>query len=95
MRHPNAPLHIILRHRFFDAFASGEKTLEWRRLGARWNEVTCRPGRRVVLMRGYTRAGALQGRITAYEVRPALDGSTYAPGTPCAVMTIALDEKAP
>ena len=86
-------MHFILRHRFFDAFKAGEKTREWRRLNARWNADTCRLGRRVVLMRGYTRAGRLQGVITAYEVRPAPDGSTYAPGTPCAVMTIALDEK--
>ena len=94
MRQPDRPLHIILRHRFFDAFASGKKTLEWRRLGGRWNADTCRPGRRVVLMRGYATTGRLQGTITAFEERPAPDGSTYAPGTPCAVLTIALDKKA-
>lgn len=89
------PLHVILRHRFFDAFASGEKTREWRRHNERWNAQTCRPGRRVVLMRGYSHAGSLDGTITAFEILPAPDGSTYQAGTACAVFTIELDSPRP
>ena len=90
-RDSEEPLHVILRHRFFDAFASGEKTREWRRHNGRWNAETCAPGRRVVLMRGYSHTGSLSGTITAFEILPAPDGSTYAPGTPCAVFTIELN----
>jgi hypothetical protein len=50
------PLFIPLRACWFDAFACGEKTEEWRRHGPRWNANVCRVGRPVVLSRGYSGA---------------------------------------
>ena len=89
-------LRIILRYRFFDAFASGEKTLEWRRYNHRWNERVCRVGRQVVLLRGYNPHPILTGRIVAYATRPSPESITsFAPGTRCAVMSIAIDPARP
>jgi hypothetical protein len=50
---PERALFVPLLGQWFDAFACGEKTEEWRKLGPRWNENTCRRGRRVILARGY------------------------------------------
>lgn len=47
------PLFAPLLSEWFDAFAAGTQTEEWRRLGPRWNEGTCRVGRSIVLARGY------------------------------------------
>jgi len=48
------PLFIPLKGEYFDAFARGEKRQEFRPWGKRWNERTCRIGRRVVLSRAAT-----------------------------------------
>lgn len=47
------PLFIPLKAEFYDAFARGEKTTEYRLEGPRWNAKTCRVGRPVTLARGY------------------------------------------
>lgn len=62
------PLFIPLRRAYFEAFARGEKREEFRRLGARWNSSTCRPGRRVVLSLGYGRASRLPGVVSSFRV---------------------------
>lgn len=86
------PLFVPLKKQWFDLFASGEKTAEWRRYGPGWNERTCRPGRRVVLALGYTRT-RLAGVVTSFQVRPARGPAAelYGEGTMCAVIAIALD----
>lgn len=43
------PLFIPLKGEFYEAFADGSKTVEYRRYGPRWNERTCERGRPVVL----------------------------------------------
>lgn len=48
------PLFIPLRRVWFEAFERGEKAVEYRAYGARWNERTCRPGRRATLSLGYS-----------------------------------------
>lgn len=50
------PLFIPLRTRWFRAFACGEKTIEYRVYGARWNERTCILDRPVILSHGYSGA---------------------------------------
>lgn len=60
------PLFIPLKAQHFDAFERGEKTTEYRLYGPRWNETTCRPGRHVVLSRGYGKQRRLLGKITAF-----------------------------
>lgn len=72
------PLFLPLKAKYFDAFARGEKTDELRKYGPRWNEQTCKPGRAVVLSRGYGKADRLRGVITGFK--PQLGstfGSTY------------------
>lgn len=66
------PLFIPLRAEFFDAFAAGTKTTEYRRRGPRWNAETCRIGRRVVLSRGYGSARRLSGTVVGfcYDTEP-------------------------
>ena len=86
------PLFIVLRREWFDAFGSGSKTDEWRRYGPRWNEKTCRIGRRVILSLGYT-PRRLFGVVVAFRVRKATGpaAAIYGQGTPCAVIEIRLD----
>lgn len=58
------PLFVPLKTRYFRAFESGVKTIEYRKAGPRWNEATCTVGRSVVLSHGYSGA-----RIAARVVR--------------------------
>jgi hypothetical protein len=66
---PQKALFIPLTGQWFDAFASGQKTVEYRRAGPRWNARTCVIGRRVVLSHGYSGA-RLTGVITSYAEVP-------------------------
>ena len=62
-----APLFIPLRREYFEAFERGEKTIEYRKLGPRWNEETCRLGRRVTLSLGYGKQRRLYGVVTSFH----------------------------
>lgn len=59
------PLFIPLNSAPFDAFRKGEKKVEYRSYGPRWNEQTCVVGRPVVLSRGYGKQARLTGTIRA------------------------------
>lgn len=67
MKPSEKPLFIPLKTEFFAAFASGEKTVEFRPYGARWNERTCAIGREVVLSCGYGKSNRLRGVIYGFE----------------------------
>jgi hypothetical protein len=86
------PLFIPLRRQWFDAFADGSKTEEWRRYGARWNEGTCALGRAVTLSCGYSGA-RLSGRVSSFRTEPASGGAAelYGAGAVCAVVGISLE----
>ena len=72
------PLFIPLKTKWFNQFKSGEKTVELRRYGKRWNESTCRVGRAVVLSRGYGKQDRLNATIWMFYRRKAdTFGSTY------------------
>lgn len=63
------PLFIPLRTQWFRAFEAGEKTVEYRAYGPRWNERTCAPGRSAVLSHGYS--GARLSRVVEkFELLP-------------------------
>ena len=47
------PLFIPLRREWFEKIETGEKAVEYRAYGPRWNENTCRLGRKVTLSLGY------------------------------------------
>ena len=61
------PLFIPLKTAYYEAFADGSKTVEYRRYGRGWNERTCPVGRPVVLSKGYGKANRLRGRITRFH----------------------------
>lgn len=56
------PLFLPLRKVYFEAFKNGEKLIEYRKLGKRWNPTRIRPGRAVTLSCGYS-GERLEGRI--------------------------------
>jgi hypothetical protein len=61
------PFFLALKSKYWDQFAAGIKTVEWRAYGARFNERVLLPGRRVVLSCGYTGL-RLYAVVTAVEV---------------------------
>lgn len=61
------PLFIPLKREYFEAFERGQKLEEFRPLGPRWNGVTCRIGRPVVLSLGYGKARRLHGRVRSFR----------------------------
>jgi hypothetical protein len=73
------PLFIPLKAEYFDDFATGMKTTEYRINGPRWNERTCRIGRAVTLSRGYGKQQRLRGTVTGFIAEPlaCLDGYLY------------------
>ena len=64
------PLFVPLKTRYFRAFESGVKTIEYRKAGPRWNEATCTVGRSVVLSHGYSGA-RLYARVASVQRVPA------------------------
>jgi len=61
------PLFIPLKGEWFDKFASGEKTAEYRLYGKRWSEGHCWAGRPVILSRGYGKKSRLSGTVTRFQ----------------------------
>lgn len=60
------PLFIPLKTPYFEAFLRGTKNTEYRLYGPRWNERTCRIGRRVVLSLGYGKKARLAGVVSDF-----------------------------
>lgn len=65
--HLEQPLFIPLREEFFNQFERLEKDTEYRLRGARWNAMTCRVGRRVVLSCGYGKRRRLTGTVVGFH----------------------------
>jgi hypothetical protein len=64
------PLFIPLKAEYYNDFATGMKTTEYRIYGPRWNERVCRPGRPVTLSLGYGKRNRLHGTIAAFVAEP-------------------------
>lgn len=62
------PLFIPLSRQFWALFASGQKDIEYRRYGPKWNEKVCTIGRQVTLSNGYTQR-RISGTIRSFIVR--------------------------
>lgn len=60
------PLFVPLYKQWFEKFESGEKTIEYRKYGPRWNEQVCTIGRPVILSCGYGKKRRLYGVVTAF-----------------------------
>ena len=63
-------LFIALKAEYYDAFVTGEKFVEYRLDGPRWNERTCIPRRPVILSRGYGKKHRLLGEILSSWAEP-------------------------
>ena len=61
------PLFIPLKAEYYEAFANGSKVDELRCYGPRWNEETCKPGREVVLSKGYGKQARLKGKVGGFK----------------------------
>jgi hypothetical protein len=60
------PVFVPLKREWFEAFARGEKRIEWRAYGARWNCDAIAAGRAIVLSLGYSGA-RLHGLVVDVE----------------------------
>ena len=60
-------MFIPLKKQYFNQFSTGEKSVEYRLYGTRWNERTCTPGRAVTLSCGYS-GPRIAGVIDAFDL---------------------------
>ncbi len=81
------PLFIPLKTEWFDAFADGSKTVEYRRYGRQWTEEHCRVGRPVILSKGYS-GPRLRSRVVGFSTR-VMDTDIYGKGVLLACIRIA------
>jgi hypothetical protein len=63
------PLFIPLYTKWFEKFADGSKTVEYRTYGPRWNERTCQIGRAAVLSKGYGKYARLNATVVRFVRR--------------------------
>lgn len=63
------PLFIALKSEYFKQFKSGHKHAEYRLYGKRWNENTCRIGRKVTLSNGYGKKDRITREIVGFYKR--------------------------
>lgn len=86
-------LFIPLKGKYYDAFASAEKTSEYRAYGPRWNNKTCYSGRKVVLSRGYGKAHRMNAVISLAEIVPPTPDflAIYGDGKQCLRIRLIVD----
>lgn len=60
------PLFIPLKTEYYEDFLSGDKGIEFRRYGPRWNEQTCVRGRKLVLSKGYGKKNRVEGVVGGF-----------------------------
>lgn len=61
------PLFIPLRREWFEKIEAGTKRHEYRAYGPRWNDRTCRVGRRAVISLGYGKTRRLSRVVTSFR----------------------------
>lgn len=66
-------LFVFLRRKWFEAFADGSKTVEWRRYGRCWNEGTIQIGRPAWICLGYTKT-RIERTIVGFSIVPLAQG---------------------
>lgn len=66
---------IVVKRRWFDRFADGSKTIEYRRHRGQFTACTFYPGRRVRIAYSYNirRTGWIDATVTRFEVRRAAE----------------------
>jgi hypothetical protein len=78
------PLFIPMVAKFYDAFANGTKTVEYRR-GPRWDTRICRIGRRVTIITGFHYDHLAGSRLPGWR-------ECYPDGGVASCITIQLDK---
>ncbi len=63
-------LFIPLKTEYYRDFERGDKTVEYRLAGPRWNARECYVGREVNIRRGYSTPDNLYGVVTSFDVLP-------------------------
>jgi hypothetical protein len=61
------PLFIPLNTEYYEQFESGEKKVELRQYGPRWNKKTCRVGRAATLSKGYGKKNRMYGHVSSFK----------------------------
>lgn len=61
------PLFIPLRTEWFRKFEDGSKDTEYRAYGPRWNERTCRVGRKAIVSHGYGKRARLEKTVVGFK----------------------------
>ena len=62
------PAYLFLKREFFDLFAAGSKTIEWRAWRLWFTDRNYRPGRAIIIRNGYNKGDA-EIRGTIIETR--------------------------
>ena len=57
------PIFIPLKRQYFEAFRSGRKRIEYRKVGGQFTEANCSPGREVTLSLGYGTRNRFRGTV--------------------------------
>jgi acetylornithine/succinyldiaminopimelate/putrescine aminotransferase len=78
-------LFIPLISEYWYAFRDGTKTEELRLYGARWNENTCRIGRKAILSKGYGKAHRIPAIVADFHKR---DARTFGSTTQANILRI-------
>ncbi len=88
------PLFVPLKKEYYEAFECGEKTVEYRAYGPRWNEKTCWVGRPVTISCGYGNHRRLQGEVQMAEKCPPSPAfkKIYGEGKECFGILIKLNQ---
>jgi len=93
------PLFIPLKTEYYEAFVSGEKIVEYRKYGPRWNAEVCKIGRKVIISKGYGKQNRKTGVISGFgriqfKDAPPTVSDVYPLGEPdIAAIGIRLDHK--
>lgn len=87
------PLFVPLKTEYYEAFECGDKTIEYRAYGPRWNERTCWVGRPVTISCGYGKKRRLRGEVQMAEKCPPSPAfkTIYGEGKECFGILIKLD----
>lgn len=57
------PIFIPLKREYYNAFKSGHKQIEYRRVGGQFTKANCTPGREVTLSLGYGSRNRIKGTV--------------------------------
>lgn len=78
-------MFIPLKTEYYEAFKDGSKREELRLYNGRWNELTCRIGRKVILSKGYGSKNRMEGVIKEFRKQR---GDVFGAGYQASIMAV-------